>query len=94
MGKGNAMRLREFRIPAFAGGTWSSAVVSVAVACMCVSRASAGMGTVLENDALRIECASAEAGFGIVSVESKLGGGAKFVHCDAMASSNFWALTF
>ena len=51
-------------------------------------------GHVLENDALRIESASAEAGFGIVSIESKLGDGARFVYCDAMASSNFWALAF
>ena len=51
-------------------------------------------GYVLENDALRIESASAEAGFGIVSIESKLGDGARFVYCDAMASSNFWALAF
>ena len=52
------------------------------------------LGYVLENDALRIESASAEAGFGIVSVESKLGDGARFVYCDAMAASNFWALAF
>ena len=51
-------------------------------------------GQVVENDAICIRFGKPEEGFAITSVECKLGNGAKFVHSDAMAASNFWALVF
>ena len=47
---------------------------------------------VIENDALRITFATPEDGYAITAIESKMSGGARFIHADAAAPSNFWAI--
>ena len=48
--------------------------------------------TILENDALRITFGTAGEGYAITAIETKLGGGARFIHADASTPSNFWAI--
>lgn len=47
---------------------------------------------VIENDALRMAFGSPDEGYAIKAIESKVGGGARFVHADASTPSNFWAI--
>ena len=47
---------------------------------------------VIENDTLRITFGAPEEGYAITSIESKMAGGARFIHADASTPSNFWAI--
>ena len=47
---------------------------------------------VIENDVLRITFGAPEEGYAITSIESKMAGGARFIHADASTPSNFWAI--
>ena len=68
--------------------------VRFVVASVLPTVSSVASGAVLENDALRITFGNGDEGYAITAIESKFGGGARFVHADSFAPSNFWAVAF
>ena len=65
----------------------------VGVFCCALSATACLAGETVENDALRIRFADAEAGYSVSSIENRLAGGARFVN-PAPGQAGFWRLDF
>ena len=72
-------------------GGFNAAVGFLCLTCMFVVPFALA-AHVVENDVLRIAFGEAEEGYAITAIESKMSGGARFIHADAAAPSNFWAI--